>query len=61
LVVPFSSLYAIHEVTPIVVAIAVSMLISICSAHFQEPFFISYLLSVNPLFRESEAPEGAIA
>ena len=50
-----------HDVTPIVVAIAVSMLMSICSAHFQEPFFISYLLSVNQLFRESEAPEGAIA
>ena len=48
-------------VTPIVVAIAVSMLMSICSAHFQDPFFISYLLSVNPFFCESEAPEGAIA
>ena len=58
---PISFFYAMQLVTPIVVAIAVSMLMSNCSAHFQDSFFISYLLFLNPYFRESEAPEGAIA
>ena len=48
---PISFFYAMQLVTPIVVAIAVSMLISICSTHFQVSFFIVYLLSLNPYFR----------
>ena len=44
LAVPFLFFYAMHEVTPIVVAIAVSMLISNCSAHFHVSRLIIHLL-----------------
>ena len=49
-----------HDVTPIVVAIAVSMLMSICSAHFQDPFFIinfNYVTNSRSVYGSIEGSE----